>query len=144
MQNNTILLNAKNYKKNISHRTDLCVTYHFQKIVLTDRPLCNGRPIRMIILICKCSILLDWPCFSFRRPIEMICKQIRPDYHLYNSRPIWMIWRTGWHKVRELTNRVHRQRRFSSIAKTPNIRCFVAKMHLSRFTRFFRGNIPIL
>ena len=31
----------------------------------------------------------------------------------------------------------------SSIAKTPNIRCFVAKLHLSRFTHFLRGNIPI-
>ena len=31
-----------------------------------------------------------------------------------------------------------------SIAKTPNIRCFVVKLHLLRFTRFFRGNIPIL
>ena len=50
----------------------------------------------------------------------------------------------GWHKVREPANRVHRQRRISSIAKTPNIRCFVVKLHLSRFTRFFRGNIPIL
>ena len=27
------------------------------------------------------------------------------------------------------------------IAKTPNIRCFVAKMHLSRFTGFFRQQI---
>merc|ERR1712012_1442200 len=40
----------------------------------------------------------------------------------------------GSHKVREWG---------SSIAKTPNIRCFVAKLHLSRFTRFLRGNIPI-
>ena len=44
----------------------------------------------------------------------------------------------GWQKV------LHRQRRISSIAKTPNICCFVAKLHLLRFTRFFRGNIPIL
>ena len=28
--------------------------------------------------------------------------------------------------------------------KTPNICCFVVKLHLSWFTRFFRGNIPIL
>ena len=31
-----------------------------------------------------------------------------------------------------------------SIAKTPNIRCFVVILHLSRFTRFFWGNIPFL
>ena len=49
----------------------------------------------------------------------------------------------GWHKVGDPGIRDPRQRRISSIAKTPNIRCFVAKLHLSRFTRFFRGNIPI-
>ena len=49
----------------------------------------------------------------------------------------------GWHKVREPGNRVPRLQRISSIAKTPNIRCFDAKLHLSRFTRFLRGNIPI-
>ena len=32
---------------------------------------------------------------------------------------------SGWHKVREPTNQVHQQRRISSIAKTPSIRCFV-------------------
>ena len=74
--------------KNISHRTGLCVTYHFQKIVLTDPPLCNGQPIRVIILICKCLIFLDWPRFKFRWPIEMICKKIRPDYPPYNSLPM--------------------------------------------------------
>ena len=28
--------------------------------------------------------------------------------------------------------------------KAQNVRCFVAKLHLSRFIFFFRGNIPIL
>ena len=35
-------------------------------------------------------------------------------------------------------------RRISSIAKTLNIRCIVAKLHLSRFTRFLRGNYDIV
>ena len=30
----------------------------------------------------------------------------------------------------------------SSIAKTPNIRCFVAKLHLPRFTRFLGIILP--
>ena len=44
---------------------------------------------------------------------------------------------TGWHKVREAGKGLPRQRRISSLAKTPNIRCFVANLHLSQFTRFF-------
>ena len=28
--------------------------------------------------------------------------------------------------------------------KAQNVSCFVAKLHLSRFTLFFRGNIPLL
>ena len=78
----------------------------------------------------------------FSRPLKLIFFKfsqfsINPHIHI-------LYIYAGWHKVGEPGIRDPRQRRISSIAKTPNIRCFVVKLHLSRFTRFFRGDIPIL
>ena len=49
---------------------------------------------------------------------------------------------SGRLKVLGSRDQIPRQRRISTIAKTPNIRCFVVKLHLSRFTRFLGMIFP--
>ena len=70
-----------------------------------------------------------WPFFGPIQWKNEFSKKIAQPYSGYDKDPA-----SGY----------HRKGRVSSIAQTPNIRCFVAKLHLSQFKRFFRGNIPIL
>ena len=64
---------------------------------------------------------------------------------IYNCHKMTMVhtWNSGWQKVGEAVKGLHQQQRISSIAKTPSICCFSAELHLSLFTRLFKGNITI-
>ena len=111
---------------------------------VTDNPdLC------VAILSIRFSFSFQFFQFHVQPPLQIIprCKSLYPSHKILLSFFFYgllyaLIYLPGWHKVREPTNGVHRQQRISSIAKTPNIPCFVAKLHLSRFTRFLGMIFP--